>query len=262
MSTAAPLHGTGVLVTRPEQQADGLCRLFQSRGASVYRLPAMTIVEHPQRRQALAAQRDQPDPDLIIFTSANAVRFGEPVLAQRRDLALAAIGPATARALNQAGYRVAVLPEAGFDSEALLAMPRLANLSGMQVLLVKGEGGREVLRQELQARGATVRTLAVYQRRPATPSHEKLGQIEQAFDARLIQLITATSLELARYLLELAPPNLRQHFERAAWITPGARVSQALASAGIRGPFIDAASAENQDLLAAALRWRSSASGA
>lgn len=262
MPAAAPLRGTGVLVTRPEQQADGLCRLFQSRGASVYRLPAMSIVEHPQRRQRLAAQRDRPDPDLIIFTSANAVRFGEPVLAQRRDLVLAAIGPATARALNQAGYRIGVLPAAGFDSEALLAMPRLANLSGQQVLLVKGEGGRELLERELQARGATVRTLAVYARRPATPSRQNLEQIEQAFDAGQIHLITATSLELARYLLELAPSGLRRHLERTAWITPGTRVNESLAAAGIRGPLLAADSAENQDLLAAALRWRSSASGA
>lgn len=262
MPAAAPLRGMGVLVTRPEQQAGALCRLFESRGACVYRLPALSIVEHPQRRQRLTAQRDQPDPDLIIFTSANAVRFGEPVLAQRRDLVLAAIGPATARALNQAGYRIGVIPAAGFDSEALLAMPRFANLSGMRVLLVKGEGGRELLEHELQARGATVRTLAVYQRRQATPSPQKIEQISQAFEAGHIQLITATSLELARSLLELATPGLRRHFERAAWITPGARVSEGLAAAGIEGPLIDAASAENQDLLAAALRWRSGSSGA
>jgi len=93
MPAAAPLRGLGVLVTRPERQAGALCRLFESQGAAVYRLPALNIVEHPQRRERLALLRDQPDPDLIIFTSANAVRFGEPALAQRRDLQLAAIGP-------------------------------------------------------------------------------------------------------------------------------------------------------------------------
>ena len=47
------------------------------------------------------------------------------LLEQRRDLNLAAIGPATLRALNQAGYRVAVQPAGGFDSESLLRHPRL-----------------------------------------------------------------------------------------------------------------------------------------
>ena len=259
---AAPLHGTGLLVTRPEQQADSLCRLFESRGATVYRLPAMDIVEHPRRRDQLAALRDQPDPDVIIFTSANAVRFSEPLLAHRRDLQLAAIGPSTARALNQAGYCVSLMPAAGFDSESLLALPLLANPAGLQVLLVKGEGGRDLLERELRTRGAQVQTVAVYERRATTPTPQHLRDIEQAFAAGQIQLITATSLELAHHLFGLASPALRRHFETAAWISPSARISDGLVAAGVRGPVIDAASAENQDLLDAALRWRSSTSGA
>lgn len=262
MPAAAPLRGLGVLVTRPERQAGALCRLFESQGAAVYRLPALNIVEHPQRRERLALLRDQPDPDLIIFTSANAVRFGEPALAQRRDLQLAAIGPATARALNQAGYRISLVPAQGFDSESLLALPRLQNLAGMRVLLVKGEGGRDLLERALRARGAEVRSLAVYQRCPAMPAPQRLKEIEATFAAGQIQLITAASLASAQHLLGLAPPELRRRFEQAAWIAPGARVRAGLAAAGVQGPLIEAASAEDQDVLAAALRWRSNASGA
>ena len=58
-------------------------------------------------------------------TSTNAVRFGASLLDQKRDLTLAAIGPATARALNLAGYRVAVQPRESFDSEGLLLHSRL-----------------------------------------------------------------------------------------------------------------------------------------
>jgi len=262
MPAATALHGIGVLVTRPEQQAGALCRSFEAQGARVFRLPALSIAEHPQRRERLASLRSQPDFDLIIFTSANAVRFGEPVLAQRRELQLAAIGPATARALNQAGYRISLMPAEGFDSESLLALPRLKNLAGMRVLLVKGEGGRDLLEHELRERGATVQTLAVYERRPATPGPQRLQEIEKAFAAGQIQLITAASLASAQHLLGLAPPELRRCFERAAWITPGARVSAGLAAAGVQGLLIEAASAEDQDVLAAALRWRSSTSGA
>ena len=53
------------------------------------------------------------------------------LLDQKRDLTLAAMGPATARALNQAGYRVAVQPAASrFDSESLLLHPRLERAGG------------------------------------------------------------------------------------------------------------------------------------
>src|SRR5271165_1088172 len=116
----SPLHGVGVLVTRPELQAPPLCRLLESQGASTLRLPAVDIKATGDRR-ALAVQLGRLESfDLIIFSSANAVRFGASLLDQKRDIALAAMGPATARALNQAGYRVAIQPAGTFDSESLL----------------------------------------------------------------------------------------------------------------------------------------------
>src|ERR1700722_13510432 len=104
------LHGVGVLVTRPEQQAMPLCRLLEMQGASTLRLPAIEIKAIGNRRETVAQLGALGDFHVIIFTSANAVRFGASLLDQQRDLCLAAMGPATARALNQAGYRVAVHP--------------------------------------------------------------------------------------------------------------------------------------------------------
>jgi uroporphyrinogen-III synthase len=262
MTTPLPLTGIGVVVTRPEQQAGPLCRLLEARGAQVERLPAITIIEHPHRRETLAALKSQPDFDLIIFTSANAVRFGEPLLAQRRDLTLAAIGPATARALNQAGYRVGIAPAAGFTSEHLLAHPRLKTLQGSRVLLVKGEGGRDLLQTELAARGAQVSIAAVYERRPAQPSPERLAHLQKAFDEGRIQFVTASSLEVAQQLLGVAPGPLRAHFLEASWVTPSARVSEALVAAGVRGRILTAPSADDQEVLAELLRWRAGESGA
>src|SRR5580692_9552673 len=103
-----PLHGIGVLVTRPRQQAAALCRLLEAQGASVERFAAIEVEPIDGRREWAARFGDLHQFGLIIFTSANAVRYGAALLEQRRDLPLAAIGPATARALNQAGYRVSV----------------------------------------------------------------------------------------------------------------------------------------------------------
>lgn len=226
------------------------------------RLPAIKIIEHPQRRVTLAALNSQPAFDLVIFTSANAVRFGEPLLAQRRDLTLAAIGPATARALNHAGYRISITPAAGYSSEHLLQHPRLKSLQGSRVLLVKGEGGRDLLQQELTQRGATISIAAVYERHPAIPAESHLAAIDTAFAAGHLGVITATSLEIGQQLLALARGSLRARFEQALWVVPGARIAAGLSAAGVSGRIITAASAEDQDLLAALLRWRSSESGA
>ena len=100
-----------------------LCRLLEIQGASTLRLPAVEIKPIGNRRETAAQLGALAEFDVIIFTSANAVRFGASLLDQQRDLTLAAIGPATARALNHAGYRVAVLPppRGTFDSEAFAA---------------------------------------------------------------------------------------------------------------------------------------------
>src|SRR5882757_11198712 len=144
-----PLQGVGVLVTRPEQQAMPLCRLLESCGAMVLRLPAISIKPVGDTQDLRCRLGALEAFDLIIFTSANAVRFGAPLLDQKRDLTLAAIGPATARALNQAGYRVAVQPAATFDSESLLLHPLLDHPAGRRILIIKGSNGRSFLEQEL-----------------------------------------------------------------------------------------------------------------
>ncbi len=257
-----PLHGIGVLVTRPQHQAMPLCRLLETSGASTFRLPAIDIKPLPEQRGMASRLGSLEAFDLIIFTSSNAVRFGAVLLEQRRDLALAAIGPATARALNQAGYRVAVQPTDGFDSESLLRHPKLNSLAGSRILLIKGSDGRELLHHELARRGAQVTVADVYRRERAQPSAAELAALEAHFAAGAIQVITATSVEIAGSLLGLATPALRNDFERAHWVLPGARIAQSLRDRGLSGVLLQADSAEDQDLVAAIVRWRASESGA
>jgi uroporphyrinogen-III synthase len=263
------LHGVGVLVTRPEQQAMPLCRLLEIQGASTLRLPAIEIKAIGNRRDTAARLGALENFDVIIFTSANAVRFGASLLDQKRDLTLAAMGPATARALNQAGYRVSLQPpvwlppqQATSGSESLLLHPRLEHLAGHRVLIVKGSNGRPFLEQELARRGAEVIAADVYQRVPATPSPAVLAAVLDRFTAGAVQVITATSLEIAASLLEMATPALRREFERAHWLVPGERIAAGLRELAFAAPLLLAESAEDHDLVAALLRWRSSVSGA
>jgi len=258
----ATLHGVGVLVTRPEQQAMPLCRLLEIQGAGTLRLPAIDIKAMGNRRETAAQLGAIGDFDVIIFTSTNAVRFGAPLLDQKRDLTLAAMGPATARALNQAGYRVAVQPAEHFDSESLLLHPRLERMAGRRILLIKGKNGRPLLEQELAQRGAQVVAIDVYQRVPSTPNPAVLAALLDSFTAGAVQVITATSLEIASNLLGMATPALRSEFERVHWLVPGERIAAGVRELGLSAPLLPAESAEDQDLVAALIRWRASVSGA
>ncbi|HEY2145517.1 MAG TPA: uroporphyrinogen-III synthase [Steroidobacteraceae bacterium] len=255
-----PLHGIGVLVTRPELQAMPLCRLLENQGAHTLRLPAVEI-KALRNRRALAAQLGALENfDIIIFTSANAVRFGASFLDQKRDLTLAAIGPATARALNQAGYRVGIQPVGTMDSEGLLLHPRFEHLVGHRILMIRGGNGRQLLQQELVRRGATVVCAEVYERAPAIPTPQALAAVQEQIAAGEIQVITATSLEVGRHLLGLATPELRTAFEQIHWVVPGERIASGLRALGLDAPLLLSSSAEDQDLVSTLIRWREGAS--
>jgi uroporphyrinogen-III synthase len=254
-----PLQGIGVLVTRPEQQATPLCQLLEAQGAATLRLPAIEIKPHGDLREVSSRVGAIEAFDLIIFTSANAVRFGSALLAQRRDLTLAAIGPATARALMQSGYSVAVQPESGFDSETLLKSPRFEHLSGQRILLIKGSDGRQLLEQELVRRGAQLVSAAVYERAPAHPDAAQLAAVQAEIAGGRLQVITATSEEIGGSLLGMLP---RAELEALVWLVPGERVAAALRRRGLLAPLVRAASAEDQELVAALVRWRGVAPGA
>jgi uroporphyrinogen-III synthase len=239
-----------------------LCRLLEALGATSFRLPAIEIKPTSEQRSLSARLGPLSAFDFIVFLSANAVRFGVHLLAQRRDLELAAVGLATARALNQAGHRVAIVPEGRADSEGLLEHPRLQHVTGRRVLLVKGMGGRELLADALTARGALVTAIDVYERRAATASAARLAAAEEGLRTGRIHVVTATSVEVGVNLLAMAGTPWRAALESAHWLVASARIAASLREHGVAAPMLTAATAEDQDLVAALVAWRASASGA
>ena len=162
---SAPLARLHILLTRPDGQAGPLRARLEELGARVSVFPALRI--EPLAPDA-AALRFLADADWAIFASANAVRHlyagasAPPALPAR----LAAIGPATAQALQDAGAADALVAASPHTSEALLAAPPLAALRGRRVAVVRGRGGRTLISDTLARRGNAVRSLEVYRRAP------------------------------------------------------------------------------------------------
>jgi uroporphyrinogen-III synthase len=250
------LTGIGVLVTRPDHQAAHLCRLVEAEGGAAVRYPALVIQPRPDRAAIRAAVGPTDRYDLVIFVSANAVRFGADLLDRRRDAPVAAIGQATAAALNAAGHRVSLMPAEGADSESLLALPQLAHLSGQRVLIVRGVGGRDVLREVMTARGAHVHYAEVYTREPASPSAGLQAEIEQLWRQGGISAYTATSVELLEALVGIVTPRCRGLMDSTALVTGAERVADAAGRLGLGSPILLADSPEDTALIAALVRWR------
>ncbi len=198
------LAGLGVLVTRPAHQAEPLCRLIEAAGGRAIRLPLLAI--EPLR----AAPLNWGDYDLAIFVSRNAVeRAAEAYPPPPAGLDLAAVGKGSAATLEQCWGRTPLRPEAGFDSEALLAHPVLRQVAGRRILILRGEGGRELLAEALRGRGAEVEYLELY-RRVMPPLDGRIAL--DAAEAGELHLLIITSGQALEHLAALyggkVPPAL------------------------------------------------------
>jgi uroporphyrinogen-III synthase len=168
-----PLTGKRILVTRPRELAQGLAALVAGAGGEPVLYPAIEIAEPtaPSAARALLARAGEFD--LVVFVSPSAVRCAAALRAAPwpAGLRTAAVGEGTRRALEDAGLREVLAPRGRADSEALLALRELERLHGARVLIVRGEGGRELLGEALGARGARVEHAVCYRRvRPVAPA--------------------------------------------------------------------------------------------
>ena len=218
--TDAALAGAGVLVTRPEHQAGPLVAAIEAAGGRAVCFPAIEITPLPAESIAADAAGLQ-DPDIAIFVSANAVRHG---LAHGAAPRIAAVGPATAAALEAAGQPVHIRPQGGFDSEHLLAEAKLNDVAGKVVWIIRGQSGRELLADTLRERGALVEYLAVYARGPAQPDAAALTRLEADWCAGGIDAVTIMSVETLVNLVSLLPTACRNRLRQTLLVTPAERV--------------------------------------
>ena len=184
------LHGMGVLVTRPAHQADRLCAWIEASAGRPIRFPAIEI-QPAVSKEARKRLADASTYDLLVFVSANAVHHALPLLpAATKGRNIAAVGERTAQALADAGFSEILIPAAGADSEGLLALPAFCRVSKRRILIVRGGGGRALLGDELQKRGANVDYAEVYRR--SRPQRDPRNLLQGWH--RMVDVVTVSSV--------------------------------------------------------------------
>ena len=244
-----PLDGVTIVVTRPAAQASRFLELARVAGATCIPYPTLQI-DRIALDDATRAHLQSRAWDWAIFTSANAVESAleqcpAPLAAQH-----AAVGRATARALERHGVKVDGRPESA-NSEGLLELPEFAELAGRGVLLVKGRGGRELLRDALRARGAEVLELEVYRRSVTAPTAAAAAQLHDALACASPLVVVVTSAEVLQSLLEHVAGDDETRLRSRTLLVPGPRVAAAGVRLGWTGPVVAAATAEDEAMLAA-----------
>ena len=170
---AGRLQGLGVVITRPRPAADTLAAALEREGARAFVFPALAIEPAPASPRSEEALGRLHECSLAIFISANAVEHGLAAARRRgpwpQGARVAAVGEATAQALRNSGFAEVISPRERHDSEGLLALAELRSVKGENIVVFRGEGGREHLREVLEARGARVDYVECYRRaRPRT----------------------------------------------------------------------------------------------
>lgn len=163
-----PLSGLRILVGRARHQAGALSSDLRRLGAQVIEIPFIEI-RPPRSYQALdSALRNLRDYDWLILTSVNGVdavwdRLKKLHLtkSQLSHLKVAAIGPATEKAIAKRRVPVDVVPEEYVAESVVRALHHL--VAGKRVLLARAKVARDVIPRELKKLGATVDVVEAYE---------------------------------------------------------------------------------------------------
>lgn len=206
MTAERPLDGRTIVVTRAAAQAGSFTALLERAGARVVQAPTI-VVEPPESWAPLdAALGGISRFTWIIFTSVNGVSMVDRRLAAlgRPWSALggarvAAIGPATAAALQARGLRAEVVP-GEYRAEALVERLRDVVGAADRILVPRAAEARDILVSELRRLGADVTEVAAYRTRP--PAGSALS-VRVALAGHEVDAVTFTSSSTARNFARL-----------------------------------------------------------
>jgi uroporphyrinogen-III synthase len=197
-----PLAGKRILVTRPRAQAADLCARLAALGAEPIVFPTIDIAPLEDTSLLDRAIDQLGRYHWIIFTSVNGVAaFWDRLTAAGKDVRalngihVAAIGPATAKALTDRGLQSRFIPDE-YVAEAIVE--GIGGVSGRRILLPRADIAREMLALALAQHGAVVDEIAAYRTLPAAPDPIGLSELRRGVDA-----ITFTSSSTVRNFIAL-----------------------------------------------------------
>jgi uroporphyrinogen-III synthase len=211
ISADLPLLGVRVLVGRARHQAGALSKELGKLGATVLEIPFIEI-RKPRSFKALdSALQSLAAYDWLILTSVNGVeamweRLAGLKLTKRsvKHLRIAAIGPATKKAIEERGEKVDVVPKE-YVAESVVRSLR-KRVKGKRVLLVRARVARDVIPRELRMAGAHVDVVEAYETLVPSSSRTRLRAALKSAKRRP-HVITFTSSSTVRNFVRLLGSN-------------------------------------------------------
>lgn len=241
-----------LLLTRPAEECTALAQVLAEQGVVSSSLPLLEIEALSLDEPSLGLLRVFDRYAAVIVVSKPAARLGLAELSrywpQLPQPAWFTVGAASAQILQEHGCQVSY-PAAGDDSEALLQLPALHQaVSGPspRVLIMRGEGGRELLAERLAEQGASVDYLQLYRRYlPVYPD----GTLSARVAGERLNGLVVSSGQGFEHLLQLAGDDWPQLAQLTLFV-PSPRVAAQAREAGAQN-VVDCRGANAAALLAA-----------
>ena len=205
------LKGKRVLVTRSSKQAGKLSLALQQAGAVPVQVPVIAFAPpqdpEPFRRAVAAVERYE----WVVLTSTNGVealfdelgRQGREPAVCLRHTRVAAIGPATAKALRDGDVIVEVVPdEYRGEAMATAVIARYqTGMAGVRILLARAAEARDALPELLREAGALVEVVEAY--RAVPPGNLACARLRKILEQGELDAITFTSSSTVRHTLQM-----------------------------------------------------------
>lgn len=226
--------GWRLLLTRPREDSAALAATLAEVGVFSSSLPLLEIQALPVSDSQRAILLELDRYCALIVVSKPAAHLGLGLLRaywpQSPAQSWFSVGAGTGQILADAGLQV-FYPQTGDDSEALLELPQLREAIRQpepQVLIVRGEGGRELLSERLRDLGASVDYLELYRR--CLPHYPEDALLERIQGERLNGLVVSSGQGFS-HLQQLAGPAWSQLAKMPLFV-PSPRVAEMARAAG------------------------------
>jgi uroporphyrinogen-III synthase len=203
-----------ILVTRPSPAGDILVSRLRALGRVAWSFPLIEFSPGCELNSLATRLLSLTADDLVFVLSQHAVTFAQAHLRQIHQTwpvqpHYFAIGRTTALALHKVSGLDVRYPLDREISEVLLQLPELQNIQGKRALILRGNGGRELLGQTLEARGAKVEFCECYQR---NMKHYDGAEEAMRWHTRGVKTLVVTSGEMLQQLFSLTPPWYRENW--------------------------------------------------
>ncbi|HYF98229.1 MAG TPA: uroporphyrinogen-III synthase [Coxiellaceae bacterium] len=237
-----------ILNTRPAAQAESLNHLLHAEGAKVINFPTIEITEPDDTKPAIDLLAQLNQFDYAIFVSANAVNFVKHYW-QEAKAQVIAIGSGTADALKKAGIKIDFIPS-DFSSEGLLRLDALQRIAGKRIIIFCGQNARQLLKENLSLRGATVSECICYQRKPPKINSLELSHLINAN----INLVISTSHESLHNLYTILSSTACDWLLAIPLLVINSNMLITAQQLGFKKPIILAQNASNAAIVAALIK--------